>query len=324
MSHRYLLVSPCRNEAAHCHRTLQTVVGQSIKPALWVIVDDGSSDTTPQILAEYAQSHRFIRVLRAPDRGTRSVGPGVIEAFNAGYATVDATQFDFVCKLDMDLALPPTYFEQLMRRMALEPRIGTCSGKPYFLTSGGALVSEAIGDEMSAGMTKFYRRECFEEIGGFVQGVMWDGIDCHRCRMRGWIACSWDDPELRFLHLRPMGSSHRGMWTGRKRHGQGQWFMGTGLLYMLVSAAYRMSRRPRVVGGLGMLVGYLSAMLKRLPRYPDPEFRDFLRSHQWRCLLYGKRRATALIHERLGGSPTRDHVEGPSCERATQCSRSMP
>src|SRR5262249_9205861 len=153
------------------------------------------------------------------------------------------------------------YFERLMQRMAADPRIGTCSGKPYFRTRAGRLCSEAIGDEMSAGMTKFYRRDCFRQIHGFVREVMWDGIDCHRCRMDGWIACSWDEPELRFLHLRPMGASDHGLWTGRKRHGRGQWFMGTGVFYMLASAAFRMTRRPFVAGGLGILAGYFGSMV---------------------------------------------------------------
>lgn len=300
-NNRYLLVSPCRNEEAFCRRTLDTVIGQSLRPALWVIVDDGSSDATPGILDEYARRHPFIRIVRREDRGARSVGPGVIEAFYAGYATVDPRQYDYVCKLDLDLELPPTYFENLISRMAADPRLGTCSGKPWFRARPGLLVSELIGDETSAGMTKLYRRECFEEIGGFVREVLWDGIDCHRCRMRGWIACSWDDPELRFVHLRPMGSSDKSTWNGRKRHGRGQWFMGTGFVYMLASALRRMTRRPFVVGGLGMLVGYVSSMWAGRPRYADAEFRAFLRRYQLSCLLLGKRRATARIHSRLRG-----------------------
>jgi len=300
---RYLLVTPCRNEEAFCRRTLDTVIVQSLTPALWVIVDDGSSDATPRILDEYAQRHPFIRIVRREDRGARSVGPGVIEAFYAGYATVDPSQYDYVCKLDLDLELPPTYFENLISKMASDPRLGTCSGKPWFRARpDGPLVSESIGDETSAGMTKLYRRRCFEEIGGFVREVMWDGIDCHRCRMRGWIACSWDDPELRFVHLRPMGSSDKSTWNGRKRHGRGQWFMGTGLLYMLASALFRMTRRPFVIGGLGMLVGYVSSMWAGRPRYADAEFRTFLRRYQLTCLLLGKRRATARIHDQLRGS----------------------
>ncbi len=189
--------------------------------------------------------------------------------------------------------------------MEAEPRLGTCSGKPYFpggdnprKSWDGELVSEDCGDEMSVGMTKFYRVSCFRQIGGFVQQVMWDGIDCHRCRMLGWIACSWDESDLRFLHLRPMGSSQQGILTGRKRHGFGQYFMGTSPLYMLASSVFRMSKPPYVIGGLAMLWGYLDSMLKRSPRFDDAEFRRFLVEYQRACLLHGKKRATERLNER--------------------------
>ncbi len=288
---RYVLITPCRDEAEHARRTLDSVVSQTVPPALWLIVDDGSTDATPEILAEYARRYPFIRVHRREDRGERSVGPGVIEAFYAGYDEVDVEDYDFVCKFDLDLDVPAGYFEELMRRMNAEPRIGTASGKPYFERKG-ELVSEACGDENSVGMTKFYAVECFQAIGGFVREVMWDGIDGHRCRMRGWIAVSWDDAELRFVHLRPMGSSQKSLWTGRQRHGFGQYFMGTGLGYMLASAVFRMTRPPYLIGGLGMLVGYLRSLVRRDVRYADPEFRRFLRSYQWSCLTQGKASAT--------------------------------
>ena len=294
---RYCLVSPARDEAAYMRRTLDTVLNQSVPPALWVIVDDGSTDDTPRILAEYAARVDYIRVVRRENRGHRSVGPGVIDAFYAGYDTIDPEEFDYICKLDLDLELPPRYFEGLMERMEAEPRIGTCSGKAYYRDAEtGALISEKCGDETSLGMTKFYRTRCFQQIGGFVRQVMWDGIDCHRCRMKGWIACSWDDPELRFIHLRPMGSSQQGIWTGRSRHGFGQYFMGTSPAYMAASALYRMTRPPLVVGGAAMGWGYLSSMLRRTPRYGEPEFRRFLRRYQTECLLRGKAEATARLN----------------------------
>ena len=90
------------------------------------------------------------------------------------------------------------------------------------------------------------------QIGGFVKMLMWDGIDCHRCRMLGWSARSFDDPALRFLHLRTMGSSQGGLWRGRWRHGTGQWFMGTGLVYMTASALRRSLEPPFFTGGLAM------------------------------------------------------------------------
>ena len=295
-SRRYLLVTPCRDEAKYARRTLDSVVRQSIPPALWIIVDDGSTDETPAILAEYAAKYPFIRVIRRDDRGFRKLGGGVIDAFYHGYDTINPDDFDYISKLDLDLDLPSGYFEELMRRMEQEPRVGTASGKPYFHGARGQVVSEKCGDENSVGMVKFYRTECFRQIGGFVRELMWDGIDGHRCRMLGWIATSWDDPKLNFEHLRPMGTSHKNWWTGRVRHGVGQYFMGTGPTYMLASALFRMSRPPIVVGGLAMLWGYARSLIQRKPRYGNDAFRRFLRRYQWGCLFRGKHRMTEQLN----------------------------
>ena len=310
-SRRYCIVTPCRDEARYARRTLESVTGQSQPPSLWVIVDDGSKDATPEILQEYAARFPYIRIVRRGDRGDRKLGGGVIEAFYDGYDTIDPGAFEYVCKLDLDLELPPRYFEVLVGRMEAEPRLGTCSGKPYFLPphagdgpvafpigEGTGVVSEKIGDENSVGASKFYRTSCFRQIGGFERALMWDGIDGHRCRQFGWIAASWDDPEIRFLHLRPMGTSHGSWWRGRQRHGRGQRFMGTSLTYMLASALYRMTRPPLLVGGIAMLHGYLTSMLRGEPRYGDHDFRRFLRRYHLRCLLRGKGRATAELNAR--------------------------
>jgi biofilm PGA synthesis N-glycosyltransferase PgaC len=294
---RYLLISPCRDEAQYLRRTLDSVAAQSVPPALWVVVDDGSSDETPAILADYAGRLPYLRVVRREDRGGRQVGPGVIEAFYAGLETVDLEDFDYLCKLDMDLDLPVRYFDLLMERMQSDPRIGTTSGKPWFVhPRSGALLPEVCGDEMSVGMTKFYRVACFKEIGGFVRQVMWDGIDCHRSRMLGWIAESVDSKPLRFIHLRPQGASHKGVWTGRLRKGFGQYFMGTSPLYYLAVVIYHLPAYPMLIGSVAMLWGYFRSWLEGLPRYHDLEFRRFLRSYQHACLRMGKRAATARIN----------------------------
>lgn len=313
-SRRYCVITPCRDEVKYARRTLDSVTGQTEPPALWVIVDDGSSDGTPQLLESYAARFPWIRVVHREDRGARKVGGGVIDAFYAGFDTIEPAQFDYLCKLDLDLVLPPGYFAALMDRMEAEPRIGTCSGKPYFFRPGTSdeqvtfplraedgLVSEMIGDENSIGASKFYRSRCFRQIGGFVREVMWDGIDGHRCRQLGWIAVSWDDPALRFVHLRPMGTSHKSWWTGRMRHGFGQYFMGTPPVYMLASAAYRMTRPPLLLGGLAMAWGYFKSLALRNPRYGSAEFRRFLNGYQWACLLKGKERATAELNARQAG-----------------------
>ena len=274
--------------------TLDSVLAQSIPPSRWVIVDDGSTDSSPAILAAYAAHHPWMEVVRRENRGHRAVGPGVIDAFYAGYARIAPEDFDYLCKLDLDLRLPPEYFERLMRKMEADPAIASCSGKAY-VYEGGLLVPERHGDDTSLGMTKFYRTDRFEAIGGFVREVMWDGIDCHRCRMKGWQACSWDEPELRFVHLRPEGSSQHNVYVGRVRHGFGQYFMGTGFVYMLASALARVNQKPYLLGSLAMLWGWLRSALVRAPRYQDPDFRAFLRRYHWRVLRVGKQRAVAEL-----------------------------
>ena len=294
---RYVLISPCRDEAEYMRRTLDSVLAQTVPPALWVVVDDGSTDETPEILEDYRSRMPYLRVVRRADRGKRNVGPGVIEAFYAGLESVSLDDFDYVCKLDLDLDLPQRYFERLMERMEGNPRLGTTSGKPYFVAPrGGSLVAEVCGDEMSVGMTKFYRVQCFREIGGFVREVMWDGIDCHRCRLLGWIAESVDEDELRFIHLRPMGSSQMGIWTGRVRSGYGQYFMGTAPVYLLASAIFRLLKHPVLVGSIAMLWGYASSAARGAKRYDDPDFRRFLRRYQYASLIYGKSEATRRLN----------------------------
>lgn len=236
---RYLLISPCRDEAAYLRRTLDSVARQTIPPTCWVVVDDGSTDDTTNILAEYAAKLAYLRVIRRPDRGRRAVGPGVIDAFYAGLETVRLDDYDYLCKLDMDLDL------------------------------------------------------------------------CHRARMLGWIAESVDEPELRFLHLRPMGASQgKGIGSGRVRAGFGQHFMGTSPLYYLAVAMYRLPKHPMVYGSLAMLWGYFSSKIKGAPRYEDPEFRRFLRRYQHACLWMGKAAASRKVSEERAALWQRTHGKG--------------
>jgi poly-beta-1,6-N-acetyl-D-glucosamine synthase len=298
-SSRYVVVSPCRDEEQYMRRTLDSVVAQSVPPALWVIVDDGSKDRTPEILSEYAARHAFIKVVRREDRGRRAVGPGVIEAFYAGLGTVNLDDFDYVCKLDLDLELPPTYFERIIRQMRADPRLANFSGKPYLRAADGSLVSERLGDENAVGMIKFYRVAAFNAIGGFVRQVSWDGIDGHMCRMKGWIARSEDRPDLRFVHLRQMGSSQQSLWVGRLRWGFGKYYMGSALYYVIAVALYRMLEKPYVIGGWAILWGYLKAMLARAPRFENREFRKFLRRYELQALIFGKRRTTNRYDDKV-------------------------
>ena len=286
-SRRLLVISPVRNEAEYLQRTIDSMVAQTVRPAAWMIVDDGSADATPEIAARAAEQYDWIQLYRRTDRGVRKLGGGIIEAFDDGLSRFNLNDFDYVCKLDGDLEFGPTYFERLFEKFEADPRLGTASGKSY-LRIGNRLVWERGSDDISQGQSKLYRVACFRDIGGFVREVMWDGIDCHRCRMLGWRAASFRDPELRFIHLRMMGSSVKSIYQGRLRWGYGQYYMGTHPLYALAITVYRMLERPWIIGGLLIGAGYFGSWLRRRSRYEDPTFRKHLR--KWQLARLGIRR----------------------------------
>jgi hypothetical protein len=289
MQNAYVLVSPCKDEAKYIEKTLRSVAQQTVKPVQWVIVNDGSRDDSMAIVAQYQSAMPFIKVVHR-DTGDRQVGPGVIQAFNAGLAEVDVP-YDFVCKFDVDLELPPGYFEAMLARMAADPRLATFSGKPWYHDCAGRLVPELCGDETSVGMIKFYRRTAFEEIGGFVVENGWDMLDGHKARWHGWRAGSQDEGMTRFLHLRAMGSSQRSLRHGRARHGEAQWRLGSHPLFFAAAAANRIKEPPFLTGALWFTMGYLRAAFRRTPRLGDPDFTRFLRRYQLRALRTGKREA---------------------------------
>lgn len=299
MSRDYVLVSPCKDEAAYLERTLITVRDQSEPPCLWIIVDDGSTDDSPDIIRRYMAEMPYIRLVPR-ESGARAVGGGVVRAFNQGFEAIDIA-YDYVCKLDVDLELPPTYFAALMDKMEADPALGTGSGKAYNLVPGQSEPEmEICGDEASVGMTKFYRRACFDTIGGFEPDVGWDGYDCHRARWFGWRARSWDDPALRFMHLRPMGSSQTNVFKGRMRHGKGQYRIGTHPVFFCLSTAMRAVRqKPYLTGAFYQFVGYVRANFDGTNRFGDAAMTRFVRSYQKRALTQGKLRASeAALAER--------------------------
>lgn len=285
---KIVVISPVRDEELFIRETIDSMVRQTLRPTEWLVVDDGSTDGTLQILLEIAQHHTWIHVEQKPDRGERAVGPGVVEAFYYGYENLWSKDYDYICKLDGDIKFNSRYFESLVSYFEKDPFLGAASGKP-FLDVNGQLVPERMNDEMVAGQINFYRRQCFDDIGGFVRQVHWDGIAFHTARMKGWKTKSFTDADLAFIHCRLMGSSHRGILNGRIRWGRGQYFMGTHPLYIIAIGAYRSVERPFVIGGFCIIIGYLWSWLSSEPRYENSEFRRSLHAWQLERLKLGKR-----------------------------------
>lgn len=285
---KILVISPVRNEERYLQKTISSILNQTLLPAEWVIVDDGSSDGTWEIIRSLPENYSWITVLKKQDRGQRSVGPGVIETFNYGLEHSRLKDYNFICKMDGDLEFKPTYFQSLLEYFKKDPYLGAASGKPY-LKIKGKLISERTHDEMVTGQLHLHSKECFEAVEGLVKEVHWEAIAVHRARMAGYRTRSIDNPELKYIHLRIMGSSHNGIIYGRLRWGKGQYFLGTGLMYILFIALYRTFERPFLIGGIPILIGYAKAALSGMKRYNFPGFKESLNAWQYERLMIGRR-----------------------------------
>lgn len=287
-----------RNESAYLRKTLEAMIGQTVAPVEWLLVDDGSTDDTREIVQTYADHHAFIRLVRRGDRGHRLLGSGVIDAFKEGLSQLRVSDYDYLCKLDGDMSFGPRYIEFMLAALAADPRLAAVSGK-VVRPESGRLVPEHIGDEMVAGQFKFYRRTAYEAIGGFESTILWDGIDIHRCRMNGWRTLSFHDDDALLYHHRLMGSSDRNVYKGRFRLGRGNWFMGYHPAYAVAAGIFRMREKPHVIGGVVIICAYLYAAVRGEPRYDDPAFRASLQRWQLNQLKRLPGRRMTRLRSRL-------------------------
>jgi poly-beta-1,6-N-acetyl-D-glucosamine synthase len=251
----------------------------------WVIVNDGSTDKSGEIVASYSERNDWIRLLNLPGLGDRQpehYGGHVVDLIYDGIHNLKAKAYDFIVKLDCDISFEPDFFEKLFTALEQDSRLGITSGISFIMQEG-KLVEEKTAEGHTLGATKVYRRSCFEEIGGLIPSMGWDGIDEIKARMKGWDARPLR--ELIFVHHRPEGMASGLLASGVER-GKGSYFMGYHPLFMVFRAAYRMLRKPQLFAdGVGMLVGYFASMLRRDDRIPDQDFIRFVRQQQIRKLF---------------------------------------
>jgi len=273
-----VIISPVRDEAQYLRLTMDSMVAQTCRPVEWILVDDGSTDATPDIIREYAEKYPFIRLVPRQDRGFRKLGGGVVAAFNFGVGHIINKDYRYIAKLDGDMSFGPLYLEHMFQKLDADPKLAAVSGKVY-RHENDQYIEESHIDEQVAGQFKLYRRDAFEDIGGFVQHLSWDGIDVHTAWMKGWKTYCYYDPQAWLWHHRIMGSSDKHIYEGRLRWGRGNWYMGYHPLYAIATGVNRMREKPVVIGGLLMIFSYFWAAIRGLPRYENLEFRRYLR--QW-------------------------------------------
>lgn len=262
------------NEEKYIRHTLESVCSQTIKPEIWIIVDDGSTDTTPEIIAEYTAKHKWIEVIKNNSSGEeRSGGAKVVNAFYKGYNLLmnKKMEWDFIVKLDGDLSLPPAYFEKIADEFRGNVKLGICGG--YLMNViGGRHVREIESDYHVRGAFKSVKRECWEEIGGFKSIWNWDGVDELEAMYKGWQTKTIEIP---VLHYRPTTSAYN-----IKKHsfksGLEAYREGNSIILASLRGTKLAFKPPYLLNSIFYAGGFLSGFFKREKKYFDRDFSSFI------------------------------------------------
>lgn len=276
----YVIITPVRDEEQYIEATIQAVIEQTMTPSEWVVVDDGSSDGTGRIVDDYAARIPWIRAVHRENRGFRKAGGGVIEAFYAGYETLESDGWQFVVKLDGDLTFPSNYFEKCFGHFSTEPRLGIGGGDIYHEVDGVHKLEKNPRFHVR-GATKIYRKACWEAIGGLWRAAGWDTIDEVKANMLGWRTFSFKD--LPVLHHRFTGGAD-GLLRDRVKHGLACYISGYHPLFVLASCMFRLRQKPYLLGSAAMGYGFLKGYIAHPKRVEDAQLISYVRAQQLRRL----------------------------------------
>ena len=272
---KYVLITPARNEEAFIEKTLDSVIRQTRLPERWVIVDDGSTDRTAEIVEKYAKGNPWIELLRRAQRPDRNFA-GKAHAFNAGFERVRSLDFDVIGNLDADISFEPDYFEFLLGKFTEFPGLGV-TGTTMREANHDALKNTFYNFRDVFGACQLFRRECFQQVGGYTP-IQWGGIDwiaVRTARLKGWETRSF--PDKIFFHHRPMGATESNVFKARFDYGRKDYFLGNHPLWQVFRVSYQMLQRPYVIGGVTLAAGYIYSFVTRIERPVTPEL---LRLHR--------------------------------------------
>ena len=277
----YVLITPARNEERFIELTIKSVVAQTVRPLKWAIVSDGSTDRTDVIVQRYVLDHPWIELVRMPERQERNFA-GKVQAFNAGHARMAGLKYDIIGNLDADVSFDAEYFEFLLGKFGENPRLGV-AGTPY--REGSFQYDYRFTSiEHVSGQCQLFRRECFEEIGGFVPRKI-GGVDLvavTTARMKGWETRTFT--EKPYYHHRKMGTAAQGTLIVPYRVGQTDYVLGSHPVWEFFRCIYQLTRPPILLGGSLRLVGFFWAMTRRVQKQVSADFVRFRREEQMRRL----------------------------------------
>jgi len=283
MSHRsgslpYVLITPARNEEQFIEKTIQSMTSQTTLPIKWVIVNDGSTDATADIVARYLEQNDWIELVNLPTHRDRSFAAKV-HAFNAGLEGVKNLEYEVIGNLDSDLSFDADYCEFLLTKFKEDARLGVAG--TIFREEGYSSATDSFeGRQHVAGGCQLFRRKCFEEIGGYIPnragGIDWIAVTT--ARMMGWKTRSFR--EKWFFHHRSLGTAERSLLASTFSYGEKDYYLGGHPVWELFRVMYRSTKKPFLLGGVALFAGYLTAFLRQIKRPVSDELIQFHRKEQ--------------------------------------------
>ena len=287
----YVLITPARNEERIIEQTIRSVVSQTVLPRRWVIVSDGSTDRTDDIVRKYLADHPWMELIRMPERKDRHFAAKV-QCFNAGYERVRGEDYDIIGNLDADITFEKDYFEFLLAKFVADPKLGV-AGTP-FVEGTVSYDFRFTSVEHVSGACQLFRRQCFEEIGGYVpvKGGGIDWIAVTTARMKDWKTRTFVERVCH--HHRPMGTASQGKLKAWFVLGGQDYYLGGHPLWQLFRGCFQMLSKPYLLGGLLLLAGYGWAWMAGVKRPISSELMRFHRREQMQRLRHGLSKAIRI------------------------------
>lgn len=275
----YVLITAARNEERYLELTILSVINQTLLPKRWIIVSDGSTDRTDEIILAYKNRYEWIHSLRMPEHRDRSFAAKV-GCISSAYETVRGLDFDLIGNLDADISFDEDYLKFLVEKFEKTPELGV-AGTPFYEQGSGSSKHGLSNIEHVSGACQLFRRTCFDEIGGYKPvgrgGIDWVAVTT--ARMRGWKTRTYLDKECQ--HHRKIGTAkENNVLIARFNYGQKDYFLGGHPLWEVFRAVLQMAKKPIIIGGAMILSGYIFEALRRADRPIPRELMDFHRKEQ--------------------------------------------
>ena len=271
----YVLVTPARNEGKFIEKTIRSVISQDRKPKIWIIVSDGSTDDTDQIVTGYLEENPWMRLVRIPENSDRNFAAKV-RCFNAAYELIGDEDYDIIGNLDADISFDADFYSYLLCQFEEDPGLGV-AGTPFVEEGFTSYAHGYVNFEHVSGAVQTFRRECFEDIGGYVpvEGGGIDWIAVTTARMKGWKTRTFTGKVC--YHARKMGTAGRSKAAAQFKLGENDYYLGGHWLWQIFRSVHSMKERPFILGGIFLFAGYAWAFARRTRR---PVSEELIRFHQ--------------------------------------------